>query len=240
MSQAEARRELMRAGIEPVLGDDRTKRYCPDLVEKLAQELAEQEADEQPTERGETMRKRGAEADTIAQMAAFIRIQGDMVKQLHETVIDLVKASPVMLEKAQAILVAASQRDAEAIARFYEQREEMFRLREEALSEKADRELMREQVLADERRKDIAFTALKDSAPRLLNQIVATIGARTADPKVLAAVSLLQSVDDASLCMLLDEGVGVLNAEQREQLRKVLGDEKVKQLDELKKKEGLP
>jgi hypothetical protein len=232
VNQSEARSVIQEAGMRSYPCPDGTTRYRPQDLEQLANALSET-PDEPPI-------------STEAAKAASLRIEQDRLrlefmkevtdhnKELRGFIKELLISMPQMMEKASALLLAAAARDGDQITKFYESREQLFTAREEALSEKSEREQLSRTTAAAEERKDYAFKQLMKAIPDLVAQVKTTLAVKTGDPKLRAAADLLQSVDDPQLCLLLDDEMALLNDEQRKQLKDVLGPEKVAALAALK------
>ena len=229
MSQTEARRVLKDAGLQPLkVAKDNSTRFDPEAIEELAQSLAEDDAVGEKAVR-KTVRQEYAEA---------LRLQSDYIKSLQGHITQLTTLIPNMLEKATEILIAAGKRDGEQVQKLYDMRETMHQAREDALTQAAERDAIKSQTESQERRKTEAFGLLMKSLPRLMSQVETTIAAKMGGSKLKDAADLMASIGDAELAALLDEGLALLNAEQRDKLKKVLGTERLAAIEKLKESEN--
>jgi len=202
---------------------DRTSRFNPEELDALRKDLEVLESD--GTSDG-TSEERKATVD-------LLRTQTEALRDAHAMIRDLVKLVKDPIQTGLALSESLTQRAMDRASQLESMRDEFVSVREDALSTKAERDviLLREQ--ASEERRTKAFDMAMQSAPNLLRGIEATVmrhmGGGSGAEKLQAASRLITSFDPGMVAGLL--AMGILTDEQSKDLRAVLPPETLRLVD---------
>lgn len=209
-----------------VIGEDKSRRFNPDELERLRDELgiAEEEIERSTEERRATIELIRAQSDAIVQRDKQIERLLALISDPLKYVIDASK-DMATLDRTRVL-------DLERM------RDQMFVEREEALSAKAERELLALRAQGDESRKSEAWKMALANMPRLMSGIEATLMGKSGSvAKLKAADRLISSLEPEMIAALLE--LDMLNESQRSDLMEVLSDEAKKKIADMKaQKEG--
>lgn len=197
---------LMRDGsLKQYKGADRTIRFSPDELDELRREL-ESAVDNDDVER--------EERKTFVEM---MRVQTEAIKQRDDAIVKLIdlidKPLKLVLDSSVRIVEEASKR-AEKLEAL---RDEMIATRESALDARAEREAFILGAKASEERKAETFALVKQTFPKFIEGVEATIGGRSMIAKF---AKFAKSLDPAMVSFLLDSDA--LNEEQRKLLKDLI------------------
>lgn len=208
-----------------VIGEDKSRRFNPDELERLRDELgiAEEEIERSTEERRATIELIRAQSDAIVQRDKQIERLLALISDPMKYVIDASK-DMATLDRTRVL-------DLERM------RDQMFAEREEALSSKAERELLAMRAQADESRKSEAWKMAVANMPRLMSGIEATLLGKAGGgsiAKLKAADRLISSFEPEMIAALLE--LDMLNESQRADLMEVLPEEAKKKIADMKAK----
>jgi hypothetical protein len=202
---------------------DRTNRFNPEELDVLRKEL--ELVDAEPVDGSTEERK--ATVD-------LLRAQTEALRDAHRMICELVKLVNAPIQSGLALSEELTKKAMSRAAELESMRDEFVHVREEALSNKAERDLMLLREQSTEQRRSKAFDMAMQSAPNLLRGIESTLAKYMGgSEKIESASRLIASFDPGMVAGLLS--LGILSEQQTKDLRLVLSADKLKAVDELLK-----
>ena len=196
-----------------VIGEDKSRRFNPDELERLRDELGivEEEIERNTEERRATIELIRAQSDAIVQRDKQIERLLSLISDPLKYVIDASRDMATL--------------DRNRVLDLERMRDQMFVERKEALSAKAERELIAVKARGDEARKSEAWTLALQNMPRLMKGLEATLMGKGGGglERFKAADRLISSLEPEMVASLLE--LDMLTQEQQADLMAVLPQE---------------
>jgi len=210
---------LKEAGIDHRTGEDGSKKYPPDTIDRIKPLLLDSDAE-----------KPDVGSDLVVAASKLVKMSEEHNRQFVEV---MVKPLTLALNTLETTITRLDAR----CAKLEDDRDKTAAAREDLLSEAAARAIAERSHVAQEARKDQAWGIVLNRAPMLLDQIQASIIGKKPEVqrKIAGAIELLGSMSTDQLTAL--RASGFLNEKQMGAVDQILAAINPPETKETKKEE---